>query len=226
VEVVPLGLVLAIAVEYLDPVVLTVGHIDPAILGSLGHAYARAGRTADALRVLNDLQNRQAGGTYVPPFAMALIRAGLCLRGGCGRQVIDVKVSARWSEAESCLSIIAASASRIQAPEIICHAYTLQSSSTTVARGELEPARQVFAILIEGIWFAQESPLEGGGFELSVPGDGQSRCSRFCAARCSGWIGAPGREYRGSARLSCAVSPPRCCRIRVGELHVHPRQIA
>ena len=92
------------------------------------------------------------------------------LRAGCGRQVIDVKVSARWSEAESCLSIIAASASRIQAPEIICHAYTLQSSSTTVARGELEPARQVFAILIEGIWFAQDSPLEGDGFELPVPG--------------------------------------------------------
>jgi len=82
------------------------------------------------------------------------------LRAGCGRQVIDVKVSARWSEAESCFSIIAASANRIQAPEIICDAYTLQSSSTTVARGELEPARQVFAILIEGIWFAQDSPLE------------------------------------------------------------------
>jgi len=80
-----------------------------------------------------------------------------------------VKVSARWSEAGSCFSIIAASASRIQAPEIICHAYTLQSSSTTVARGELESARQVFAILIEGIWFAQDSPLEGGGFEPPVP---------------------------------------------------------
>ena len=47
-------------------------------LGSLGHAYARAGRRADALRVLNDLQSRQASGTYVPPFAMALIRVGLC----------------------------------------------------------------------------------------------------------------------------------------------------
>src|SRR5215472_16478248 len=46
--------------------------------GSLGHAYARAGRRADALRVLNDLQSRQASGTYVPPFAMALIRVGLC----------------------------------------------------------------------------------------------------------------------------------------------------
>ena len=44
-----------------------------------------------------------------------------------------------------------------------------RSSSTTVARGELEPARQVFAILIEGIWFAQDSPLEGDGFELPVP---------------------------------------------------------
>jgi hypothetical protein len=80
-----------------------------------------------------------------------------------------VKVSARWSEAESCFSIIAASANRIQAPEIICDAYTLQYSSTTVARGELESARQVFAILIEGIWFAQDSPLEGDGFEPSVP---------------------------------------------------------
>ena len=30
------------------------------------------------------------------------------LRAGCGRQVIEVKVSARWSEAESCFSIIAA----------------------------------------------------------------------------------------------------------------------
>ena len=83
------------------------------------------------------------------------------LRAGCGRQVIDVKVSARWSEAESCFSIIAASANRIQAPEIICDAYTLQSSSTTVARGELKSARQFFAVLIEGIWFAQDSPLEG-----------------------------------------------------------------
>ena len=38
----------------------------------------------------------------------------------------------------------------------------------------------------------------------------------FVPRGCSGWIGAPGREYRGSARLSCAVSPPRCRRIRVG----------
>jgi len=38
-----------------------------------------------------------------------------------------------------------------------------------VARGEPEPARQVFAILIEGIWFAQDSPLEERGFELLVP---------------------------------------------------------
>ena len=51
---------------------------NPLTLGSLGHAYARAGRPAEALRVLNDLQSRQASGTYVPPFAMALIRVGLC----------------------------------------------------------------------------------------------------------------------------------------------------
>src|ERR1700730_8388749 len=28
----------------------------------------------------------------------------------------------------------------------------------------------------ETLKFAGDSPLEGGGFELSVPGDGQSRC--------------------------------------------------
>lgn len=50
---------------------------NPLTVGSLGHAYARLGRPADALRVLNDLQSWQANGTYVPPFAMALIRAGL-----------------------------------------------------------------------------------------------------------------------------------------------------
>ena len=51
---------------------------NPLTLGSLGHAYARSSRPADALRVLNDLQSRQASGTYIPPFAMALIRVGLC----------------------------------------------------------------------------------------------------------------------------------------------------
>ena len=50
---------------------------NPLTLGSLGHAYAGAGKPAEAVRVLNDLQSRQANGTYVPPFAMALIRVGL-----------------------------------------------------------------------------------------------------------------------------------------------------
>jgi tetratricopeptide (TPR) repeat protein len=51
---------------------------NPLTLGSLGHAYARGGRPGDALRVLSNLQGRQANGTYVPPFAMGLIRVGLC----------------------------------------------------------------------------------------------------------------------------------------------------
>jgi hypothetical protein len=75
----------------------------------------------------------------------------------------------RRNEFQSGNFYFSASANRIRAPEIICDAYTLQSSSTTVARGELESARQVFAILIEGIWFAQDSPLEEAGFEPPVP---------------------------------------------------------
>ena len=43
------------------------------------------------------------------------------------------------------------------------------------------------------------SPLEGGGFELSVPGDGQSRCSRFCAARL---LGMDRRTGAGVPRFS------------------------
>lgn len=50
---------------------------NPLTVGSLGHVYARAGRPSDALRILNELQSREASGSYVPPFAIALIRAGL-----------------------------------------------------------------------------------------------------------------------------------------------------
>ena len=39
-------------------------------------------------------------------------------------------------------------------------------------------------------WFA-DSPLEGTGFELPVRGRGQSGCRPFCAAECSGRVGAP-----------------------------------
>src|ERR1700730_12022791 len=81
----------------------------------------------------------------------------------------------------------------------------------------LEPGPVVFNIRSSAVTFATDSPVERGGFELSVPGDGQSRCSPFFVPRgCSGWIDGPERGYRGSARLSCAVSPPRCRRIRVG----------
>jgi hypothetical protein len=46
-------------------------------IGSLGHAYAHAGRPSEAHRVLDQLRSREASGAYVPPFAIALIRAGL-----------------------------------------------------------------------------------------------------------------------------------------------------
>jgi hypothetical protein len=36
-----------------------------------------------------------------------------------------------------------------------------------------------------------DSPLEGTGFELPVRGRGQSGCRPFCAAECSGRVGAP-----------------------------------
>jgi hypothetical protein len=38
----------------------------------------------------------------------------------------------------------------------------------------------------------------------------------FVPRGCSGWIGAPERGCRGSARLSCAASLPRRRLIRVG----------
>ena len=53
------------------------------------------------------------------------------------------------------------------------------------SRGELESARQVFAILIEGIWFAQDSPLEGTGFEPSVPPLERALAGSYC---CSAYL--------------------------------------
>ena len=50
--------------------------------------------------------------------------------------------------------------------------------------------------------FARDSPLEGGGFELSVPGDGQSRCSRLCAARL---LGMDRRTGAGVPRYSSII---------------------
>ena len=49
----------------------------PFTLSSLAHAYARAGRTSEARRILNNLERTQAQGTYVPPFVIALIHTGL-----------------------------------------------------------------------------------------------------------------------------------------------------
>jgi tetratricopeptide (TPR) repeat protein len=46
-------------------------------VGSLGHAYAHAGRPSEAHRVLDQLRSREASSAYVPPFAVALIRTGL-----------------------------------------------------------------------------------------------------------------------------------------------------
>jgi len=48
----------------------------PLMLALLGHAYAAAGRTAEAKQVLNDLQQLQ-GERYVSPYTVAAIHAGL-----------------------------------------------------------------------------------------------------------------------------------------------------
>jgi DNA-binding winged helix-turn-helix (wHTH) protein/TolB-like protein/Tfp pilus assembly protein PilF len=48
----------------------------PLMLALLGHAYAAAGRTAEARQVLNDLQQLQ-GERYVSPYTVAAIYAGL-----------------------------------------------------------------------------------------------------------------------------------------------------
>ena len=50
--------------------------------------------------------------------------------------------------------------------------------------------------------FAQDSSLEGGGFQLSVPGDSQSRCSPFCAARL---LGMDRRTGAGVPRFSSII---------------------
>jgi len=48
----------------------------PWILGWLGHAYAKAGRTADARAVLRDLRERATHG-YVQPYSLAIIHIAL-----------------------------------------------------------------------------------------------------------------------------------------------------
>lgn len=49
---------------------------DPYYAGALGHAYAASGNTSQARAVLQNLQSR-VGRQYVPPYAIALIYAGL-----------------------------------------------------------------------------------------------------------------------------------------------------
>lgn len=50
---------------------------DPYYEGSLGHAYAASGNANQARHVLQNLQSRVAQREYVPPYAIALIYAGL-----------------------------------------------------------------------------------------------------------------------------------------------------
>ena len=60
--------------EFEQAVQLSAG--DPYYEGSLGHAYGASGNFAQARRVLQSLQSRPAD-QYVPPYAIALIHAGL-----------------------------------------------------------------------------------------------------------------------------------------------------
>jgi DNA-binding winged helix-turn-helix (wHTH) protein/TolB-like protein/lipoprotein NlpI len=60
--------------EFEQAVQLSAG--DPYYEGSLGHAYGASGNFAQARRVLQSLQSRAAD-QYVPPYAIALIHAGL-----------------------------------------------------------------------------------------------------------------------------------------------------
>ena len=48
----------------------------PVVLADLGYFYARAGRSNDAHKVITELTNRSAL-EYVPPYALALVHAGL-----------------------------------------------------------------------------------------------------------------------------------------------------
>ena len=48
----------------------------PSALADLGYVYARAGRSKDAHKVITELTNRFSR-EYVPPYALALVHAGL-----------------------------------------------------------------------------------------------------------------------------------------------------
>jgi TolB-like protein/tetratricopeptide (TPR) repeat protein len=71
-----------IATEHFDEAITTLeraaslSNRSSAVLGVLVHAYARAGRRADALRILHELDRRRASG-YVPPAAFLNAYLGL-----------------------------------------------------------------------------------------------------------------------------------------------------
>ena len=60
--------------EYQKAVELSQGNSDPT--SGLAHVYATVGRKADAVKILGELQ-RQSKGTYVSPYMIAVIYAGL-----------------------------------------------------------------------------------------------------------------------------------------------------
>jgi DNA-binding winged helix-turn-helix (wHTH) protein/TolB-like protein/predicted Zn-dependent protease len=64
--------------RFADAVTLLERFRGPAVvrLGGLGYAYARAGRQPDTARVVTELEQRGAEGTYDPSFALAEIHAG------------------------------------------------------------------------------------------------------------------------------------------------------
>ncbi len=63
------------AVETLEKVVAA--SRAPLFIGLLGTAYGRAGRRNDALRLLNELEDRSSRGEFVPAFTLLSVHAGL-----------------------------------------------------------------------------------------------------------------------------------------------------
>jgi TolB-like protein/tetratricopeptide (TPR) repeat protein len=71
------------AILTLQKAIASAGRI-PVYLAALGHAYATAGRRAEALAIVNELRQRSASG-YISPFDVATVLVGLNMRDAAFR---------------------------------------------------------------------------------------------------------------------------------------------